>query len=87
MEGAYNKVLDARPKLPDPAYGYFMEKLLSTVRWGAPLSSEIALHGWSSLRTSLYGTLGISMLLFKQRHMAAGMKLRTAASGRTRRCQ
>ncbi|CAL8468664.1 g8204 [Coccomyxa elongata] len=32
MEGAYNKVLDARPKLPDPAYGYFMEKLLSTVR-------------------------------------------------------
>ena len=40
MEGAYNKVLDARPKLPDPAYGYFMEKLLSTVRWGAPLSCQ-----------------------------------------------
>lgn len=33
MEGAYNKVLDARPNLPDPAYGYFMEKLLSTVRY------------------------------------------------------
>ena len=32
MEGAYNKVLEARPQLPDPAYSYFMEKLLSTVR-------------------------------------------------------
>ncbi len=32
MEGAYNKVLDARPNLPDLSYGYFMEKLLSTVR-------------------------------------------------------
>ena len=33
MEGAYNKVLEARPQLPDPAYSYFMEKLLSTVRY------------------------------------------------------
>ncbi len=32
MEGAYNKVLEARPQLPHPAYSYFMEKLLSTVR-------------------------------------------------------
>jgi hypothetical protein len=40
MEGAYNKVLDARPKLPDPAYGYFMEKLLSTVRCGAVVMQQ-----------------------------------------------
>lgn len=33
MEGAYNKVLEARPQLPHPAYSYFMEKLLSTVRY------------------------------------------------------
>jgi len=32
MEGAYNKVLEARPQLPQQAYSYFMEKLLSTVR-------------------------------------------------------
>lgn len=32
MEGAYNKVLDARSHVPDQAYSYFMEKLLSTVR-------------------------------------------------------
>ena len=32
MEGAYNKVLEARPQLPHQAYSYFMEKLLSTVR-------------------------------------------------------
>ena len=42
MEGAYNKVLEARPQLPHPAYSYFMEKLLSTVRWpGFPLSPGI----------------------------------------------
>lgn len=35
MEGAYNKVLEARPQLPDPAYSYFMEKLLSTVRYSS----------------------------------------------------
>ena len=51
MEGAYNKVLDARPKLPDPSYGYFMEKLLSTVRSGAPsYSSAWAPHLQSLLR-------------------------------------
>ena len=33
MEGAYNKVLEARPQLPHQAYSYFMEKLLSTVRY------------------------------------------------------
>lgn len=32
MEGAYNKVLDARKTVPDESYAYFMEKLLSTVR-------------------------------------------------------
>ena len=32
MEGAYNKVLDARKSVPDQSYAYFMEKLLSTVR-------------------------------------------------------
>jgi hypothetical protein len=32
MEGAYNKVLNARTHVPDQAYSYFMEKLLSTVR-------------------------------------------------------
>ncbi len=32
MEGAYNKVLAARDSMPDPAYGYFMQRLLTTVR-------------------------------------------------------
>jgi hypothetical protein len=41
MEGAYNKVLDARPKLPDPSYEYFMEKLLSTVRYRNIISSNM----------------------------------------------
>ena len=34
MEGAYNKVLAARDSMPDPAYAYFMQRLLSTVRCG-----------------------------------------------------
>ena len=41
MEGAYNKVLEARPQLPDPAYSYFMEKLLSTVRCSTSLPHEL----------------------------------------------
>ena len=32
MEGAYNKVLAARDSMPDPAYAYFMQRLLNTVR-------------------------------------------------------
>lgn len=32
MEGAYNKVLEARRNAPDQSYAYFMEKLLSTIR-------------------------------------------------------
>ena len=32
MEGAYNKVLNARKTVPDESYAYFMEKLLTTVR-------------------------------------------------------
>lgn len=42
MEGAYNKVLEARPQLPDPAYSYFMEKLLSTVRCSILLLQTLA---------------------------------------------
>ena len=34
MEGAYNKVLAARDSMPDPAYAYFMQRLLNTVRCG-----------------------------------------------------
>ena len=34
MEGAYNKVLAARDDMPDPAYAYFMQRLLTTVRCG-----------------------------------------------------
>lgn len=41
MEGAYNKVLDARKTVPDESYGYFMEKLLSTVRCLSPSLSSI----------------------------------------------
>lgn len=86
MEGAYNKVLDARPKLPDPAYGYFMEKLLSTVRWGALLEWKTALRDWSSLHIPPSYS-GNWVVVIEQRRMAAGMRLRTAANGRTRRCQ
>ncbi|KAK9829073.1 hypothetical protein WJX72_003760 [[Myrmecia] bisecta] len=32
MEGAYNKVLEARRNVPHESYTYFMEKLLTTVR-------------------------------------------------------
>ena len=32
MEGAYNKVLDARKAASDPSYAYFLEKLQSTIR-------------------------------------------------------
>eukprot|EP00898_Chlorokybus_atmophyticus_P004503 jgi/Chlat1/5053/Chrsp33S05053 len=32
MEGAYNKVLSARNDIPDSAYGYFMDLLITTVR-------------------------------------------------------
>ena len=32
MEGAYNKVLEARSNAPDQSYAYFMEKLLTTIR-------------------------------------------------------
>ena len=49
MEGAYNKVLEARPQLPHPAYTYFMEKLLSTVRCArcAHRTADIAgRHPW-----------------------------------------
>ncbi len=38
MEGAYNKVLDARKTVPDESYAYFMEKLLSTVRYDKGLN-------------------------------------------------
>lgn len=31
-EGAYNKIVSAKSDLPDPAYGYFMTKLMETVR-------------------------------------------------------
>lgn len=49
MEGAYNKVLDARPKLPDPSYGYFMEKLLSTVRYTTALTAMwLSLHAFGA---------------------------------------
>jgi len=47
MEGAYNKVLEARPQLPDPAYSYFMEKLLSTVREEIAECSERAYNSLS----------------------------------------
>ncbi len=41
MEGAYNKVLAARDDMPDPAYAYFMQRLLTTVRCGpAPRASS-----------------------------------------------
>ena len=40
MEGAYNKVLDARKTVPDESYAYFMEKLLSTVRCSSSSSSS-----------------------------------------------
>ncbi|CAL5221569.1 g3785 [Coccomyxa viridis] len=49
MEGAYNKVLEARPQLPHPAYSYFMEKLLSTVREEIAECSERA---YASLSTA-----------------------------------
>ncbi|EIE22372.1 hypothetical protein COCSUDRAFT_37026 [Coccomyxa subellipsoidea C-169] len=64
MEGAYNKVLDARPNLPDLSYGYFMEKLLSTVRDEIADCSERA-----------YNTLSLSdakkLMLFKSDNEAA----------------
>lgn len=33
MEGAYNKVLSAKSNVPDQSYLYFMDKLISTVRY------------------------------------------------------
>ena len=33
MEGAYNKVLSAKSTVPDQSYLYFMDKLISTVRY------------------------------------------------------
>ena len=33
MEGAYNKVLSAKSSVPDQSYLYFMDKLISTVRY------------------------------------------------------
>ena len=53
MEGAYNKVLAARDSMPDPAYAYFMQRLLNTVRCGPmavqALTSQVlaALGAWS----------------------------------------
>jgi len=44
MEGAYNKVLEARPQLPHQAYSYFMEKLLSTVRYKFYLPCTLAVE-------------------------------------------
>ena len=32
MEGAYNKVLEARRHIPHPAYSHFMDRLLNTVQ-------------------------------------------------------
>ena len=46
MEGAYNKVLDARRHVPDPSFTHFMEKLLMTVRCAyTALSSGIRCAG------------------------------------------
>jgi len=33
MEGAYNKVLSSKSNVPDQSYLYFMDKLISTVRY------------------------------------------------------
>lgn len=48
MEGAYNKVLAARDSMPDPAYAYFMQRLLNTVRCG-----PMAVHAstWQALES------------------------------------
>jgi hypothetical protein len=55
MEGAYNKVLDARPHVPDPSYGYFMEKLLSTVRLAyVVLTCASILRNLRNLRNKRY---------------------------------
>ena len=42
MEGAYNKVLDARKSVPDQSYAYFMEKLLTTVRWAIQINCVLS---------------------------------------------
>ena len=42
MEGAYNKVLDARRSVPDQSYAYFMEKLLTTVRWAVQINFALS---------------------------------------------
>lgn len=41
MEGAYNKVLDARKVVPDQSFAYFMEKLLATVRSVLPCYNHV----------------------------------------------
>eukprot|EP00899_Mesostigma_viride_P000835 jgi/Mesvir1/10752/Mv13821-RA.1 len=47
MEGAYGRLLAARARMPDASYGYFMDKLMSTVRDEVASSSEKA---YESLR-------------------------------------
>ena len=44
MEGAYNKVLNAKNNVPDQSYLYFMEKLVSTVRYTVILHCSDRLH-------------------------------------------
>ena len=51
MEGAYNKVLEARGAVPDPSYGWFMEALAETVREEVGACAEAA-YGTLSLRAA-----------------------------------
>ena len=41
MEGAYNKVLSAKSNVPDQSYLYFMDKLISTVRYIMSCNQDI----------------------------------------------
>jgi len=94
MEGAYNKVLAARDDMPDPAYAYFMQRLLTTVRCGLRPPRRL---GWTAAGVSaacrmLAGARQSAeqVLLRRRCHRlrpAAGRRLRAAASAHTAACQ
>ena len=56
MEGAYTKVLGARQSAPDPAYGYFLDKLQATVRCSPMCHASLSKQSMQPMATSL--TLG-----------------------------
>ncbi len=64
MEGAYNKVLSAKSNVPDQSYLYFMDKLISTVRYIMSCSQDICTTDLLLRRQSSIGHRAPLLILF-----------------------